>query len=128
MKTKPRRTCPRCGNRFSGAMEFCPVCMVREAIDFVTKDKDMSAQRFQPESIAHQSIETFEASFEAFAHVSGSQGQIDPGYRSDSRHGLCPGKTTLIVTTSAPWSADTRFAEGSWIAAWLAGLKVPLEQ
>jgi hypothetical protein len=67
-------------------MEFCPVCMVREAIDFVTKDKDMSAQRFQPESIAHQSIETFEA----FAHVSGSQGQIDPGCRSDSRHGLCP--------------------------------------
>jgi serine/threonine protein kinase/predicted ATPase len=33
MKTKPRRTCPSCGNRFSGAMEFCPVCMVRKAID-----------------------------------------------------------------------------------------------
>ena len=33
MKTKPRRTCPTCGNRFSGAMEFCPVCMVRMAID-----------------------------------------------------------------------------------------------
>ena len=33
------------------------------------------------------------------------------------------GKTTLLVTTSAPWSADTRFVEGPWMAAWLAGLR-----
>jgi len=33
MKTKPRRTCPSCGNHFSGVLEFCPVCMVRKAID-----------------------------------------------------------------------------------------------
>ena len=32
MKKQARRTCPRCGNAFSGAMEFCPVCMVRNAI------------------------------------------------------------------------------------------------
>jgi hypothetical protein len=39
------------------------------------------------------------------------------------------GKRTLLVTTSFPWSADARrFAEGAWIAAWLAGLKVPQEQ
>src|SRR4029077_10309082 len=24
-------TCPSCGNEFSGAIEFCPVCMLREA-------------------------------------------------------------------------------------------------
>ena len=29
MKTEDRRTCPSCGNEFSGAMEFCPVCMLR---------------------------------------------------------------------------------------------------
>jgi serine/threonine protein kinase/predicted ATPase len=29
MKTEDRRTCPNCGNEFSGAMEFCPVCMLR---------------------------------------------------------------------------------------------------
>ena len=32
MKTEDRRTCPSCGNEFSGAMEFCPVCMLRKAL------------------------------------------------------------------------------------------------
>ena len=32
MSTDTRRTCPSCGNEFSGAMEFCPVCMLRCAI------------------------------------------------------------------------------------------------
>ena len=31
--TEPQRTCPSCGNEFSGAMEFCPVCMLRKALD-----------------------------------------------------------------------------------------------
>src|SRR5262245_3943610 len=32
MKTEDRRTCPSCGNEFSGAMEFCPVCLLRGAL------------------------------------------------------------------------------------------------
>src|SRR4029077_20735965 len=32
MMTEPQRTCPSCGNEFSGAMEFCPVCMLRGAL------------------------------------------------------------------------------------------------
>jgi hypothetical protein len=28
-----QRTCKDCGNEFSGAMEFCPVCMLRKALD-----------------------------------------------------------------------------------------------
>ena len=28
MSIEPRRTCPSCGNEFSGAMQFCPVCML----------------------------------------------------------------------------------------------------
>ena len=31
MKAEPQRTCPSCGNEFSGAMEFCPVCLLRKA-------------------------------------------------------------------------------------------------
>ncbi len=31
MKTELRRTCPSCGNEFSEAMEFCPVCILRGA-------------------------------------------------------------------------------------------------
>ena len=33
MKTEDRRACPSCGNEFSGAMEFCPVCMLRGVLD-----------------------------------------------------------------------------------------------
>jgi tetratricopeptide (TPR) repeat protein len=32
MKTELRRVCSSCGNEFSGAMEFCPVCMLRGAL------------------------------------------------------------------------------------------------
>src|ERR1700746_1710422 len=32
MSTEPQRTCPSCGNELSGAMEFCPVCMLREGL------------------------------------------------------------------------------------------------
>src|SRR5258707_10894558 len=32
MSAEPQRTCPSCGNEFSGAMEFCPVCMLRKAL------------------------------------------------------------------------------------------------
>src|SRR6201982_3617014 len=32
MNAEGRRACPRCGNEFSGGMEFCPVCMLRKAL------------------------------------------------------------------------------------------------
>src|SRR5271167_4102034 len=32
MSTEPQRTCPSCGNEFSGGMEFCPVCILRKAL------------------------------------------------------------------------------------------------
>src|ERR1700741_220415 len=32
MKTEPQRACPNCGNELSGAMEFCPVCMLRKGL------------------------------------------------------------------------------------------------
>jgi serine/threonine protein kinase len=32
MNTEPLRSCPICGNEFSEAMEFCPVCMLRKAL------------------------------------------------------------------------------------------------
>jgi predicted amidophosphoribosyltransferase len=31
MMTEPQRTCPSCGSELSGAMEFCPVCMLQKA-------------------------------------------------------------------------------------------------
>ena len=32
MSTEPQRTCPSCGNEFSGAIQFCPVCMLRQGL------------------------------------------------------------------------------------------------
>ena len=59
MKTEDRRVCPSCGNEFSGATKFCPVCMLHGALaddvasgesssDRVTKPKSQDvARRFQ---------------------------------------------------------------------------------
>src|SRR5215472_6192359 len=32
MSAEDRRTCPSCGGELSGAMEFCPVCMLRKGL------------------------------------------------------------------------------------------------
>jgi hypothetical protein len=32
MSVEPQRTCPYCGNELPGAVEFCPVCMLREGL------------------------------------------------------------------------------------------------
>src|SRR5262249_11422829 len=32
MSAETKRTCPSCGNELSGAMEFCPVCMLRRGL------------------------------------------------------------------------------------------------
>ncbi|MGB7794326.1 MAG: serine/threonine-protein kinase, partial [Terrimicrobiaceae bacterium] len=44
MKTEQRRACPSCGNEFSGAMEFCPVCMLRNALAGGVESGEASAQ------------------------------------------------------------------------------------
>src|SRR5258708_192430 len=59
MSTEPQRTCPSCGTEFSGALEFCPVCMLRKALadgvesgassaseDMVKAALEQPAQRF----------------------------------------------------------------------------------
>src|SRR5271166_1601698 len=59
MKTEPQRTCPSCGNELSGAMEFCPVCMLRKGLaggvesgesrfeDTVKPTLEQAVQRFE---------------------------------------------------------------------------------
>ena len=37
MSTETKSTCPSCGNEFSGAIEFCPVCMLRGALPGVAE-------------------------------------------------------------------------------------------
>jgi serine/threonine protein kinase len=49
MSTEPQRTCPSCGNEFSGAMEFFPVCMLRKALaDGVASGEASSEEAGKP--------------------------------------------------------------------------------
>jgi hypothetical protein len=79
----------------------------------------VNAEKKEKENVFYLSFQTVFSPSEATAEIYWDQELILIG----------TGKRTLLVTTSFPWSADTRgFAEGAWIAAWLAGLKVPQEQ
>src|SRR5271157_5644158 len=51
MNADERRACPSCGNEFSGAMEFCPVCMLRKALaGGVESDESSSEDTGKPTS------------------------------------------------------------------------------
>ena len=64
MSTEPQRTCPSCGNEVSGAVEFCPVCLLRKALaggvesgessseEAVTPTLDQAVQRFEHYELA----------------------------------------------------------------------------
>src|ERR1700751_646148 len=43
MSAEPQRTCPSCGNEFFGAMEFCPVCMLRGALPGAAESGESSS-------------------------------------------------------------------------------------
>ena len=45
MKTENRRVCPSCGNEFSGAVEFCPVCMLHGALADDVESGESSSER-----------------------------------------------------------------------------------
>ncbi len=65
MKTEDRRVCPSCGNEFSGAMEFCPVCMLRAA-------SDDEAESFSEQ--AESTLEMAVGRFEHYEVVKGEEG------------------------------------------------------
>jgi hypothetical protein len=61
MSTEPQRTCPTCGNEFSGAMEFCPVCMLRKGLAGGVESGESSAseEAVRP-TISEQTLQRFE--------------------------------------------------------------------
>ena len=60
MKTEDRRTCSSCGNQFYGAIEFCPVCMLHQALVAGVESGESAASedtiKLQPE----QAVQRFE--------------------------------------------------------------------
>ena len=58
--TEPQRTCPSCGNEFSGAMEFCPVCMLRKALAEGVESGASSASEEGVKPTPEQATQRFE--------------------------------------------------------------------
>jgi serine/threonine protein kinase len=59
MKTEAQRACPSCGNEYSGAMGFCPVCMLRKGLAGGVESGESSyGEAVKP--TPHQAAERFE--------------------------------------------------------------------
>src|SRR6201990_3590610 len=71
MSTEPHRTCPSCGNEFSGAMEFCPVCMLRKALPGAAQS---GASSFE-EMVKPTTPEKSPLRFEHYELVTGEDGK-----------------------------------------------------
>jgi serine/threonine protein kinase len=66
---EPQRTCPSCGNEFSGAMEFCPVCMLRKGLG-----RAESGESFFEGAVKPTSEETVQR-YEHYELVTGEDGK-----------------------------------------------------
>src|ERR1700722_14385009 len=71
MGTEPQRTCPSCGNELSGALEFCPVCMLREGLAAGVESGESSFEE------AVKSLEKVAQRFEHYELVTGEDGKPD---------------------------------------------------
>ena len=72
MKMEPQRTCPSCGNEFSGAMEFCPVCMLRHGLTGGVKPGESSASE---DTLNPTTLEQVVQRFEHYELVRGKDGK-----------------------------------------------------
>src|ERR1700719_745957 len=60
MSAEPQRTCSICGNELSGAMEFCPVCMLRKALAGGVESGESSASDDTVKPTLEQAVQRFE--------------------------------------------------------------------
>jgi hypothetical protein len=72
MMTEPQRTCPSCGNEFSGAMEFCPVCVLRKALAAGVESGGSSASE---DPVEPKTPERAVQRFEHYELVTGEDGK-----------------------------------------------------
>jgi hypothetical protein len=70
MKTEFRRACPSCGNEFSGAMEFCPVCMLRMGLGAASEFDVCSS-----ENMLKPAPEQARQRFEHYELITGADGK-----------------------------------------------------
>src|SRR6516225_7794612 len=72
MSTEPQRTCPSCGNEFSGAMEFCPVCILRKALAEGVESGESSVSE---ETVEPATLKEPARRFEHYELVTGKDGK-----------------------------------------------------
>jgi serine/threonine protein kinase len=72
MKAEPQRICPSCGNEFSGAVEFCPVCMLRQALAGGVESGESSASE---KAVKPTTQEQATQRFEHYELVMGEDGK-----------------------------------------------------
>src|ERR1700730_6694705 len=60
MSTEPQRTCSICGNELSGAMEFCPVCMLRKGLAGGVESGASSASEDTVKPTSQEPVQRFE--------------------------------------------------------------------
>src|SRR6516165_6563576 len=72
MSTEPKRTCPSCGNEFSGAIEFCPVCMLRKGLagGVASGESSVSEEAVEPATLKEPGRR-----FEHYELVTGEDGK-----------------------------------------------------
>ena len=67
-----RRTCPSCGNEFSGAMQFCPVCMLRKGLAGGVKSGEASSSE---DTVKLTTFEPVARRFEHYELLMGQDGK-----------------------------------------------------
>ena len=82
MSAEPQRTCPSCGNEFSGAMEFCPVCILRKGLAGGVESGESSFEEAAKPTPA-QALQRFEH-YELVRGEDGKSSRI--GSRRDGGH------------------------------------------
>jgi serine/threonine protein kinase len=60
MSTEPQHTCSSCGNEFSGAMEFCPVCLLRQGLADGVESAESSVSEDTVKPLPEQPAQRFE--------------------------------------------------------------------
>jgi serine/threonine protein kinase len=70
--TEPQRTCPSCGSELSGAMEFCPVCMLQKALAGAVASGESSVSE---DTIKPRTSEQTSQRFEHYELVKGEDGK-----------------------------------------------------
>jgi hypothetical protein len=78
MSTQTKRTCPSCGNEFSGTLEFCPVCMLRKGLASGVGSGESSVSGDTLKSIPDQPAQRF-AHYELVAGEDGTPVELGRG-------------------------------------------------